>query len=87
MPKKDEFAVTESPVTESGEPVFDFTVPVEAMPRQTQEAYYRLRFVALNRGNEVTPADMPDGKVMTLAEVESSLGAELGAPAPSKPCC
>lgn len=87
MPKKDEFAITESLVTESGDPVFDFTVPVETMPPQTREAYYRLRFVALNRGNEVTPADMPDGKVMTLAEVEAALGSELGAPIHSKPCC
>ncbi len=65
-------------------PFFDFTVSEEVMDAQTREAYYRLRFVALNRSDNSL---LPEGRVMTLAEVESALGVELGEPLQPKPCC
>lgn len=64
--------------------LFDFTVGPEAMDTQTREAYYRLRYVALNRSDETL---LPEGRVMTLAEVETALGVELGEPLTPKPCC
>lgn len=64
--------------------LFDFTVGPESMDAQTREAFYRLRFVALNRDD---PSLLPEGRVMTLAEVESALGVELSEPIAPKPCC
>lgn len=64
--------------------LFDFTVGPEAMDAQTREAYFRLRFVALNRDDASL---LPEGRVMTLAEVESALGVELNEPIAPKPCC
>ncbi len=75
----------EEPRTESGEVVFDFTRPVETMDALTREAYYRLRFVVIRRGGTVD--ELPDGKTLTLSEVETLLGGDLGAPAGPKPCC
>ena len=76
----DDVTIEEAPTVES----FDFTVDESVMPARTRLAYYRLRRAALTRND---PSALPEGKTMTLDEVESLLGFELGDAEGPRQCC
>lgn len=76
----DEVTIEETPVVES----FDFRLDESVMPPRTKLAYYRLRRVAMTRGDQSV---LPEGKVLTLDEVESMLGFELGDAEGPRECC
>ena len=63
--------------------VFDFTLDERVMEPHVREAYYRIYHIALIRGDN---ALVPDGKVMTLPEVERIIG-ELGDLKVARTCC
>ncbi len=68
---------------------FDFTVSTEAMDPETTSVYYRLRRVALMENNgQGDPEMLPDGKVVTEAEVIKTLGPDyLNGIVITKKCC
>lgn len=66
------------------EQLFDFTVGVEVMEPLVREAYYRISHVALTRDDSSL---LPDGKVMTQAEVEAIIGGEVGDLKVARVCC
>lgn len=73
-------AKVEAPVGE----VFDFTNGVEVMDARTRSAYYAIRRVALQRGDASL---LPEGKLISLVEVETVIGRELGETERPRPCC
>ena len=67
---------------------YDFTGDPASFAADVREIYYRLRWKA-NQLRE--PADiaaaMPDGRTMTLAEVEAALGQGVDDISAPKKCC
>lgn len=66
--------LTPTPSTATGK-IFDFTTTVEMMDDATKNVYYRLRRVAIMANNEQgDPERLPDGKIISEAEVIETLG-------------
>lgn len=75
-------------IMESGK-TFDFTETVELMDTVTKSVYYRLRRIAILANNEQgDSALLPDGKILTEADVIAALGPDYEAEASiMRECC
>jgi hypothetical protein len=71
------------PPANPAEDIFDFSVHSSAMTPEVFQAYMRLQRIAIIRGDRSL---LPDGKVMTRAEIETALGSEIGTMRQG-PCC
>lgn len=67
-----------------GGDVYDFTVGPEVMTPAVLAAYYRVRRAAMQRND---PTLMPEGKKLTIKEIEEIIGGPLGAVEGPRPCC
>ena len=84
----DNITVTSEPAAPSAPPqMFNFAVPVKSMDAATREAYFLLRRKAKFGPVENYEAALPDGKTMTLAEVEAALGSKIKEARIPKKCC
>jgi hypothetical protein len=70
-------------IPEIEDEVFDFTRGPEVLDSRHYDAYYRLRRYAMLRND---PSLFPDGKVMTLSQIEGMIGREFNENLRGK-CC
>jgi len=76
-PKSDD-----SPIVD--DQLFDFSIPPEVMSPSVLAAYYQVRRAAMQRGDASL---MPEGKKMSLIEIEELIGGELSQSQGPRPCC